>query len=132
MILFFSIQGWAQELVETGPGDTSTSLDCSKFRDGKFKIIDDEAGNSIIERKGSKQMEFGEGSGLKLEFKVNWVNACTYTLELKKVLENPDKLQFPEGMILTVEMIEIKENSYVQRSTANMFDMVVVSEMHKL
>ncbi|MGB6035868.1 MAG: hypothetical protein WBG42_06340, partial [Cryomorphaceae bacterium] len=62
--------------------------ECDKFRDGKFMIVDPVNGNSIIERKGSKQIEIGEGSGLKLKFDVNWLDDCTYTLELKKVIEN--------------------------------------------
>lgn len=107
----------------------SQEKECENFKNGKFKIVDAEAGNSLIVRKKSKQIEYGEGSKLKLEFKVIWLNDCTYTLELKKVLENPNKIQLPDGMILTVEIIETKENSYVQQSTSNLFDMVMKSEM---
>ncbi|WP_298144058.1 hypothetical protein [Flavobacterium sp.] len=106
--------------------------ECKKFRNGKFKIVDEEVGNSIITRKGSKQIEFGEESGLKLEFKVKWIDDCTYTLELKKVLENPNNIEFPVGMILTVEIIETKENSYVQKSTSNLFDLVFEGELIKI
>ncbi|KAB1066066.1 hypothetical protein [Salibacter halophilus] len=106
--------------------------ECKKFKNGKFKIIDAEVGNSIITRKGSKQIEYGEGSKLKLEFKVKWVDDCTYTLELKKVLENPNNIELPEGMILTIEIIETKENSYVQKSTSNLYDMVLESELIKI
>ena len=106
--------------------------DCEKFKNGKFKIVDAEVGHSIITRKGSKQIEYGEGSELKIEFKVKWLDECTYTLELKKVLENPNQIELPEGMILTVEIIETKENSYVQRSTSNLYDMVLESELIKI
>ncbi len=95
-------------------------------------IIDTETGNSIIERKGSKQIEYGEGSGLKLKFKVKWIDDCTYTLELKKVLENQKKIELPEGMILTVEIIETKEKSYIQKSSSNLYDMVLKSELIKI
>jgi len=44
--------------------------ECKNFKNGKFKIIDTKVGNSIIERKGSKQTEYAERSKLKLEFKV--------------------------------------------------------------
>lgn len=106
--------------------------DCKKFKNGKFKIVDSEVGNSLIERKGSKQIEYGEGSKLKLEFRVNWLNNCTYTLELKKVLDNPKNIDLPEGMILTIEIIETKENSYIQKSSSNLYDMVLESELIKL
>ncbi|MEP5256447.1 MAG: hypothetical protein ABJQ39_15405 [Winogradskyella arenosi] len=106
--------------------------ECKKFKNGKFKIVDAEVGNSIITRKASKQIEYGEGSMLKLEFKVKWLNDCTYTLELKKVLENPNKIELPEGMILTIEIIETKEKSYIQKSTSNLYDMVLESELLKI
>jgi hypothetical protein len=106
--------------------------ECEKFKNGKFKIVDTEVGNSIIERKGSKQIEYGEGSKMKLKFKVKWLDDCTYTLELKKVLENPNKIKLPEGMILTVEIIETKEKSYIQKSSSNLYDMVLESELIKI
>lgn len=106
--------------------------DCKKFKNGKFKIVDNAAGNSIIERKGSRQIEYGEGSKLKLEFEVEWLNDCTYTLEIKEVLENQNNVELPEGMILTVEIIETKENSYIQKSTSNLYDMVLESELIKI
>lgn len=106
--------------------------ECKQYKNGKFKIVDPEVGNSIITRKWSKQIEYGERSKLKLEFKVKWVNDCTYTLELKKVLENPNEIELPEGMILTIEIIETKENSYIQRSTSNLYDMVLESELFKI
>lgn len=108
------------------------STECKDFRNGKFVIHDDEHGKSYIERKGSRQIEYGEGSKLKMEFKVKWVDDCTYTLELKKVLENPENIKLPEGMILTIKIIEAKENSYVQETSSNMFDFVLKSEMFRM
>jgi len=105
------------------------NIECENFKNGKFKIIDTETGNFIIERKGSKQIEYGEESKLKIEFKVKWLNDCTYTLELKKVLENPNNIQLPEKMILTVKIIETKEKSYIQKTTSNLYDMVLECEM---
>lgn len=100
--------------------------ECEKFKNGKFKIVDTKVGNSIIERKGSNQIEYGERSDLKLKFKVRWLNDCTYTLELKKVLENPNNIEFPEGMILTVKIIETRENS-----TFSCQDTVVIRHLNE-
>lgn len=108
------------------------SVDCKSFKNGKFKIIDEDFGNSIITRKGSKQIEEGEGSRLKLEFKVKWIDDCTYTLELKKVLENPNKIELPEGMILKIEILETTENSYRQRTTSEQVEWVLESELIRI
>ena len=105
--------------------------ECSKFKDGKFKIIDNEI-TSIIERTGTKQIEYAEEGKVKFELKVKWLNECSYTLEFVKFLENPNNIQFPKGMILTTEIIETKENSYIQKSSSNLFDMVLESEMIKI
>lgn len=119
-------------LVLTSIAAFGQSSECSKFKNGKFKIIDAEVGNSIIERKGTKQVEYGEGSKLKLEFKVKWLSECVYTLELKKIIENPNNIKLPEGMILTIEIIETRENSYVQKTSSNLYDMVLQSELIKI
>lgn len=118
-------------MVIISSGAFGQEMECKDFRNGKFQIIS-EVGNSIIERKGSKQIEYGEGSNLKMEFNVKWLNDCTYTLELKEVLENPKNLQLPEGMILTVEILEIKEKSYIQRTSSNLSDLVLEGEMFRI
>jgi hypothetical protein len=105
---------------------------CWDFRNGTFIIVDAESGNSIIERKGRKQTEYGEGSRLRLTFRVKWINDCTYTLNLKKVIENPNNINLPEGLVVTVEILETKQHSYIQRSTSNLFDKVVVSELQRM
>ena len=100
-LIFFSTYAHAQDLK------------CRDFKNGKFEIIDTETGNSIIERKGSKQIEYGGRSDLKLEFKVKWLNECTYTLELKKI-------------------IKTKQGSYIQETSSNMYDMVLKGEIFKI
>lgn len=92
-------------------------MDCEKFKNGKFMIPDDGLGASYIERNGDRQVEYGEGSGLKLAFKVKWVNECTYILTLSEVLENPNEIELVIGETLKVEIIETKASSYIQRST---------------
>lgn len=107
-------------------------LECRRYENGKFKIIDPEVGNSIIERNDSTQIEYGEDSKLKLEFDVKWINDCTYTLELSRVIENPENIQLPEGMILTIRILETKQNSYVQETSSNLFSMVRKTEMIRI
>lgn len=108
----------------------SQTKNCKDFKNGKFTIFS-ENGNSTIERKGSKQIEYGEKSKLKILFTVNWVSDCTYTLILKKVVSNPSGIDFPKDMIVTVEIMETKQNSYVQKSTSNLFSKVLISELFR-
>ncbi len=104
-------------------------IECQNFKNGKFKIIDPEIGNSVIERSGSKQIEYSEDLKLKLEFDVKWLNDCTYKLELSEILENRDNIKLPEEMILTIEIIETKQHSYIQKTSSNIYDMVLESEL---
>ncbi len=102
---------------------------CKKFKNGKFVIKNAEYGNFYIERKGNTQIEYSDFSRTKLKFKVKWVKDCIYTLTLKKILENPDNEILPENMILTVKIIETKENSYIQQSSSNLFSETQESEI---
>lgn len=106
--------------------------DCKRFKNGKFKIVDPEVGTSYIERKGSKQLEYGESSRLKLEFHVKWIDQCTYTLQLDRILENPDGIEFPKDMVVTVEILSTTDNSYRQRSTSNVHEMVLETEVFQM
>lgn len=105
---------------------------CADYKDGKFEIRDARFGNFKIERNGDKQIEYGPEAKLKLEFKVQWLSECSYTLTLVKVLENLNGIQYPTDMILTVEIIEAKEGSYLQKSSSNLSDMVMTTEMIKV
>ena len=105
------------------------NTNCSKFRNGKFSVSDEILGISYIERKGATQIETAPDIHIKAAFKVKWINECTYTLVLKKVIENPNKIDFPKDLILTVKIIETKENSYIQETSSNKYDMVYKSEM---
>lgn len=119
-------------LISTSTLAFGQEIDCENFKNGKFEIIDAVYGNSIIERNGTTQTEYGENSELKLEFKVEWLNDCTYTLELTKVIENPKNIDLPDGMILTVEIIKTTENSYFQKSSSNLYDMTAESELIRI
>lgn len=106
--------------------------ECKKFKNGKFVIPQEEMGNTIIERKGSKQIEYAVNLGLKVEFKVVWIDDCTYTLAYKKVLENPNDLDFPKDVIISVNIIETKDNSYIQKSHSSTSTVVYESEVFRI
>ena len=50
-------------------------------------------------------------------------------MKVKEILKNPNNIPIPLEMVLTVEIIEVKENSYIQISTSDMFEMELESEM---
>jgi len=106
--------------------------ECAIFRNGKFQITEENMENSIIERNGDVQIEYGEFSQLKVELKVSWVDDCNYTLELVQVLENPKRINVSIGMMLFVEIIETKANSYIQKTTSNINDFVSISELVRI
>jgi hypothetical protein len=107
---------------------------CEKYHNGRFEINDDQVGRSVIERRGDVQIEKAENSGLELKFDVVWLTDCKYTLQLNEILENPNGIDMEpfKDMILTVEIVGQLKNGYVQRSTSNMTDMVLETEMIRI
>lgn len=106
-------------------------LDCKKFKNGKFILPDSEFGNSIIKRRGSTQIEYHERTQKKMKLKVTWIDDCTYTLKIK----NPKNAPTNKGignMTLFVEILEIKEDSYIQRSYIEGLDFELISEIYIL
>lgn len=106
-----------------------STLNCEKFRNGTFKI---EAGTTSKEtrimRNGDRQVETTEGVDGFSEFFVKWLSDCTYTLTpTKKTFERFPAL--PENAVLTVKIIKVKENAYIQTSSSNFSDYVLTSEV---
>ena len=108
------------------------NLDCNKFKNGHFKILKDSTSEeSFIERDENFQTEKINGKAEYSKFHVNWVSACIYTLTpTKKTLLQYKGL--PKNAMLTVEIIETKENSYIQKSTANFADFDNITEVIKI
>lgn len=110
---------------------SAQSTDCASVEDGHFLVVA-ETGNTEIHRKGSKQYEYGRSSGLKLVFKVKWLDECTYELKLKKVVENPKKLPIPTDMVVTSTIVEVTNDYYKVETTSNLFDEVLEFKILRL
>ena len=109
------------------------SLDCAKFKNGRFKITDANAGGVfVLDRRDGYQVENNQGLKQTLRFKVTWLDDCTYTLKLDKVLRNENNLPIPENWILTVKITSTTANSYFQETTSNSFNFVYRSEVVKI
>ena len=95
--------------------------DCSKFREGKFRIADTRAGVvTIADRRGGYQTESSEALKAIVRFKITWQDNCTYTLRLDKVLRNENKIDFPYNMEVHVKIIATGTDSYTQETSSSM------------
>ncbi len=66
--------------------------DCKDFRHGTF-VLDDHVGNVYtIVRKGNIQTEEDNATGHMSEFKIKWVDECSYVLYDRKVIKGVDDL----------------------------------------
>lgn len=71
-----------------GFSSLSYSQNCKNYKNGKFKLQDDELGVTyIIERKGNLQTERKLGEDTVLDFEVIWIDDCTYTLKSSEKTE---------------------------------------------
>lgn len=107
-------------------------LDCKTFHNGKFLLENTEIGNTIIERKGDVHTEYVENLGIKINFKIKWINDCTCRLEVREIVKNPNQIEFPKDIIFTIEIVETKEQSYIQSTTSNFSDYAFKSEILKI
>lgn len=91
----------------------SYSQNCKNYKNGKFKLQDDELGVTyIIERKGNLQTERKLGEDTVLDFEVIWIDDCTYTLKssektaafLKSNVDLIVKIKDISGDFLELEM----------------------------
>lgn len=99
---------------------SSQPPDCYRFREGKFRIADTQAGVvTIAERKGMYQTESSEALKAVVRFRISWQDNCSYTLKLDKVLRNENKIDFPSDMEIKVRIVETSENTYTQEISSS-------------
>lgn len=111
----------------------SQSPDCSRFREGRFRIADTRAGViTIAERKGMYQTESSEALKAVVRFRISWQDNCTYTLKLDKVLRNENKIDFPSDMEVHVKIIETAADSYTQETSSSLTNGTYKVEVKKI
>lgn len=89
--------------------------DCSKFREGRFRIADTRAGVvTIADRRGGYQTESSETLKAVVRFRVSWQDNCNYTLKLDKVIRNENKIDFPPGLEIKIRITQTADASYQQ------------------
>jgi hypothetical protein len=112
-------------------GLLAQNLDCAAFRNGNFILEDLKNGNTMISRSRNTQIETMEYLQLKIEFKVKWLDDCTYTLKVKRVLENPRNIAVPTDMVVKVKILETTKDSYTQQSSSKGLDKTFTSVIKK-
>lgn len=105
---------------------------CKNVQIGDFKLTSEYSGTTYISRTENHQTERNIDHGYEARFDVVWIDECTYELRNKKFIKGPDFLKGKEGAILTVEILEVKENSIVVSSSSNFTDIKTEVEMEIL
>lgn len=91
---------------------------CTVVKEGRFEIHDKINGVSVITRKGGVQREENEKLGVVVEYLTEWLDECTFRLVPFKVVRNDNNLDMDGDLKLEVEIVEIREDTYVQVTTS--------------
>ena len=99
----------------------SQTPDCTKFREGKFRIADSRAGVvTIADRTSMYQTETSEALKAVVRFRISWQNNCSYTLKLDKVIRNENKINFPSNLEIKVTITQTSAGGYTQETTSSL------------
>lgn len=99
----------------------SQSTDCSKFREGKFRIADSRAGVvTIADRNSLYQTETSEVLKAVVRFRISWQDNCNYTLKLDKVIRNENKINFPPDLEIKIKITQTTAGGYTQETTSSL------------
>lgn len=91
--------------------------DCTKFKDGAFKITDPVTKKvCIITREGNTQTERLEDAAEIYDFDITWIDDCTYTVNPTAATSARNKDVLKAGT-MTVKIIKVSDTSYTQRVT---------------
>jgi hypothetical protein len=99
----------------------SQTPDCTKFREGKFRIADSRAGVvTIADRNSMYQTETSEVLKAVVRFRISWQDNCSYTLKLDKVIRNENKINFPSNLEIKVKITQTTAGGYTQETTSSL------------
>jgi hypothetical protein len=99
----------------------SQSPDCTKFREGKFRIADSRAGVvTIADRNSMYQTETSEALKAVVRFRISWQDNCSYTLKLDKVIRNENKINFPYNLEIKAKITYTTDGGYTQETTSSL------------
>jgi len=95
----------------------SQDNDCTKFKNGTFKVTDPATKKvCIIKRDGKIQTEKMQDTEDIYDFDIVWLDDCTYTVSPTAATAARNKNATKTGT-MTVKITRVKDSSYVQRIT---------------
>jgi len=87
---------------------------CDNFKTGSFKYLDEPYTEVVIKRTKKYQYEHNKEDGMKLKFKIDWINDCHYTLTYIKVNSKTNKSVLGKKInVFITEIITPKSYKYV-------------------
>jgi hypothetical protein len=99
-LLLFTVHAFAQQ-----------PTNCSKFHEGKFKMLSTVYGkNYFVTRTEKYQTEQEEGSDEVNVYRIKWISDCSYTLKPYKVSAEIKKVAGKK--LLLVEITEVDGDKY--------------------
>jgi hypothetical protein len=102
---------------------------CTLFKHGTFTVPGDHAGQEVkVVRRGDKQKE-STADGHKSQYRVRWVDECTYLLFDRKVTSGEDLRPGSTTDTLTVHITDTWEFGYAFRATSNFADLELMGTM---
>lgn len=101
-------------LLLTSLAGFSQSTDCSKVREGKYRLTDTKSKQvSVITRKNDKQTEKMQDAEEIYDFDVKWLSDCSYTLTPTAATTARSK-EITRLGTMTVTITQVKDSSYIQ------------------
>ena len=101
---------------------SNSSLNCQKFKTGKFEVQSKYLGTIIIERDAHFQTETIIKTGTVARYSIKWLNDCSFIMFNRKLLKGKDPItdtkfieEIDKDTILN-EIIEINGNEFKARS----------------
>lgn len=107
-------------------------VDCSEVKTGKFRLMDEEIGTTLIKRTKTKQIENNKELKVKAKYDVVWIDDCTYQLKNPKRKKGDAKFIGQAGQVITVKILWIEDGVMRVKSSANFADIVVESNIEVL
>ena len=89
---------------------------CIEVKNGTFATSEGDNSSTIITRNGDKQIENSNNGAQISEFKVLWVDECTYLLFNRKVTKGVDLFPESNDDTLQVRITEVAEHYYLTQS----------------
>ena len=102
---------------------------CRRLHTGKFKMISKQTGTVYIYRSRNRQVEIDKEAGIRVMYRVEWPDECTYVLFDSKVIKGDPSMAGNPADTLTVKITSIAEKSYTVLTTSNFSSLEMESEL---